>query len=119
MGPQYVIPEIQLVALFALYDLVDIWTLINAQVANGLGKLKNQIIWITLGAAANFPLSYLFSMVYKSWVAIALANIISLLPYCISETVSTTNYLRKRADACGAITKRCLYLKIKRELDAH
>lgn len=108
MGPRYVIPQLSLVLLFAVYDLVDIWTLINAQVANGLGKLKNQLVFISIGAVVNVPLSYVFSLAFRSWTAIALANIISLLPFCITETLSTARYLKRNT---GNIT-------VKKELDA-
>lgn len=118
MGPQYVILNEKLIIFFAILDLVNIWTLINAQIANGLGKLKNQLLFVTFGAVINFPLSYLFSIIYKSWVAIAIANIISLLPFCISETFSTAIYLRKRASSGDEKTEGILNLNTKKEYDA-
>jgi O-antigen/teichoic acid export membrane protein len=95
MGQKYVLANNNLIIFFALSDLAHIWTMINAQVANGLGKLKNQLLFLTSGALIYVPLAYLFSTMNHSWAAIVFANIIALLPFCISETFSTTRYLRR------------------------
>lgn len=97
MGSDYIISNLWIVATVAIFDLITIWSSINASIGNGLAKLKNQMIFLTIGAVINFPLSWMFSTVNHSWIAIVIANIISLLPYCISETISTNSYLRDRA----------------------
>lgn len=95
MGEKYASLDFKLVIFFAILDLVSIWTMISGYIANGLGKLRNQLLSLTLGVTINFPLAYLFTIFSKSWVAIITANILSLLPFCISETFSTSRYLKR------------------------
>lgn len=94
MGKEYVITDYKMIIFVAIFDLINIWSAINANIVGGLGKLKNAMVYLTIGAIINIPLSYYFSILYNSWVAIVIANIVSLLPYCISETISTTKYFK-------------------------
>jgi O-antigen/teichoic acid export membrane protein len=95
MGKKFVVLDMKMASIIAVFDLINIWSAINSNIGNGLGKLKNQFIFLTVGALINIPLALVFSRIYSSWVAIVIANIISLLPYCISETISTSLYLKK------------------------
>ena len=95
MGKQYITIGYSFPISVAIFHILNIWSGINANIANGLGKLKNQMIFLTIGALINIPLAYLFVKINQTWVMIVLANIVSLLPFCITETISTSRYLKK------------------------
>ena len=82
--------------IVAIFIMISIWMTINSVIGNGMGKLKNQIIFLTIGAMINIPLSFIFVQLLNSWSAVVLANIVSSLPYCVTETISTSAFLRKR-----------------------
>lgn len=77
---------------FAIYTGLMIWHGANCSIANGLGWLKVQMVFLTLGAVANIPLSYVFVEITGDWLSIIIANIISLLPVCIAQTI----YIQKK-----------------------
>lgn len=68
---------------------------ILASFSNGLCELRVQMIYMSIGAFINIPLSYMFSRVFDSYVAIIVANIISMLPYCIAQMCWCNKYLKK------------------------
>ena len=53
--------------------------------SNGLCELKIQIIYLTCGALVNIPIAYFFSRIHESYLAIVIANIISMIPFCIAQ----------------------------------
>lgn len=55
--------------------------------SNGMCKLRIQVIWLTVGAAANIPLSYIMSKATNSMLSVIIANIICMVPYCVIETI--------------------------------
>lgn len=73
--------------IFALAGAVLIWNSILSSMINGLGKLKIALLFLTLGAIINIPLAYLFSILTESWISIIFANVISMLPFCIVQSI--------------------------------
>ena len=78
--------------IFALSTLVVIWTAIVSSFVNGIGKLKIQFYFLTIGAFLNIVLSVVLANVFKDWIVIVVANILSLLPYCIVQTIWLNRY---------------------------
>ena len=72
--------------VFAISGSVMAYRIFLCTYSNGLCKLKNQVIWLTVGAIANIPLAYILSYILNDMVAVILANIICMLPYCIVDT---------------------------------
>jgi O-antigen/teichoic acid export membrane protein len=68
-------------------SLMTIRTIL-ATFSNGLCEIKVQTICLTLGAVLNIPLAYLFTQIMHSYIAIVIANIVSMLPYCIVQPIS-------------------------------
>lgn len=98
VGASYATITFQGAIIIGIFDIVNIWSTVNASIGNGLGKLKNQFIFLTIGAVINIPLSYLLSQIYQSWIAIVFANLLSILPYCITETYSTSKFLKNKVN---------------------
>ena len=67
--------------IFALSGTVMSLRTILANYSNGLCELRVQTIYMTIGAVVNIPLAYVFSRISGSYIAIVLANIVSMAPY--------------------------------------
>lgn len=72
---------------FVLYGTMSIWNGVVCTFVNGLGELRIQLIFLTFGAVINIPLSYLFVHIQNSFASIVAANVVSLLPFCIIQTL--------------------------------
>ncbi|WP_204206210.1 MULTISPECIES: hypothetical protein [Staphylococcaceae] len=78
---------------FAIYGSMIIWIGVNNNFANGLGKLKTQTIFFTLGVAIKIPLSWYFVNLLESWIGVLIAAILSLSLYCIIQPIWLNKYL--------------------------
>lgn len=81
--------------IFVLSGICVLWRIIVTTYANGLCELKLQEILLTFGALINIPLAYWFSQYSRSYTAIVIANIISMLPYCFAQTKWFIKYLNR------------------------
>lgn len=79
---------------FAIAMMLSIWSSILSTLAGGLGKLKILIIFMTIGAILNFPLTILFTSLTNSWIGVVISNIFSLLPLCIAQTIWLKKYFK-------------------------
>lgn len=83
-------------SIFAISGSLLLWATVITQISNGLGELKIQLIFMTIGAIVNFPLAYIGAKLLNSYIAIVIANIISLTPYCIIQPISFNSFLKKK-----------------------
>ena len=81
------------IAIFCLSVFVSMWNSIVSSFANGMSKLKNQLIFMTIGVSIFLFLIYI-TKVYQNWILIVLANSLSLMPYCISQTIWLRKYFK-------------------------
>ncbi len=81
--------------IFAISGSVMIFRTILSCFSNGLCELKIQIIFITIGAVINIPLAYIFAHEYHHYIAIVIANILSMIPYCIVQMLSFRKLFNK------------------------
>lgn len=95
LGDTYII-KASYTFTFVIYAIFVLWNSVNSTIANGLGALKMQAIFLTLGAVINIPLAYLFSRIFNSWIAIVYANIISYVPICITQPVYLNKILKEK-----------------------
>lgn len=62
--------------LFALYSIIKIFLFGITAIANGMGKLKPQLVGFTLGMVLKIPIILLLTIKIDSWIIIIIANII-------------------------------------------
>lgn len=93
LGDGYVI-KTGYTILFVIYSAFAIWNSVNSTIANGLGVLKAQAIFLTFGAILNIPLSYILAVATNSWIGIVCANIISYIPACVIQPVYLWRFLK-------------------------
>lgn len=86
--------------IFATFGAIMIWSSSITCFVNGLGDLKLQAIFLTIGAAIDIPLTYIFAKITNSYTSVCLANIIAFLPYLIVQTKWLICYLRMKVTEC-------------------
>lgn len=84
--------------IFALSGTIMSLRTILANYSNGLCELRVQTIYMTIGAVINIPLAYVFSRISGSYISIVLANIISMIPYCIAQMIWCRKYFKSRVE---------------------
>lgn len=82
--------------IFALSGSIFIWNGVLSSIANGLGQLKAQTIFFTIGAIIKIPIAWILVVVCDSWIGIVIANIIAMGLYCIVQPISLNKFLKKR-----------------------
>lgn len=87
LGNQTISVNYVAAVIFAISGTVMSLRTILANYSNGLCELRVQTIFMTIGAIANIPLAYLFSRISNSYMAIVVANIVSMVPYCVAQMV--------------------------------
>ena len=85
-------------AIFALSGTIMSIRTILANYSNGLCELRVQTIYMTIGAVINIPLAYAFSRISGSYISIVLANIISMVPYCIAQMLWCRKYFKAKVE---------------------
>ena len=83
--------------VFATATGLITWNNANCYIADGLGWLKPQLIFMTVGALANIPLAWLLTGFTGSWVGVVLANCISLLPICVVQPLYIKMRLKRES----------------------
>ncbi len=91
--------------IFAISGTLFIWNAMLTSITNGINELRISLIFLTLGAFINVPLAYLFSHITGSWISIILANIVSLLPFCIIQSVWLSKYFNRNINISVAEPK--------------
>ena len=93
LGDKTVTVNYGIAILFALSGTVMSLRTILANYSNGLCELRIQTIYMTIGAVINIPLAYVFSQISSHYASIVLANIFSMLPYCVAQMVWCNKHL--------------------------
>lgn len=99
LGDKTISVNYSIAVIFALSGTIMSLRTILASYSNGLCELKIQTIYMTIGALVNIPLAYIFSRISGSYISIVIANIISMLPYCIAQMGWCHEYFKKKLEA--------------------
>lgn len=98
LGDKTITVNYGIAAIFALSGTVMSLRTILANYSNGLCELRVQTIYMTIGAVINIPLAYAFSRISGSYISIVLANIISMVPYCIAQMLWCQKYFKAKVE---------------------
>lgn len=74
--------------VFAIMGSLLIWNSVFSSIANGLGKLKVQLICFCVGSVLKVLLAGLLVNFFDSWIGVTIANVIAMGIYCIAEPIS-------------------------------
>lgn len=82
--------------IFAIFGSLMIWNSVLSSIANGMGILKTQLLFFTVGAIIKLPIVYVLNYFFNSWIVVIVANILVLIPFCIVQPVTINNYLKEK-----------------------
>lgn len=82
--------------LIALSTVIMCLRTVLSGFSNGLYEIRLQLIYMTIGAVLNIPLAYFISLLYNHYLAIVVANIISMIPFCIAQLIWCHNNIIKK-----------------------
>lgn len=71
--------------VFFVMASTQIFFSLLSSLSNGLSLLKSQTILLLFSSVLNIPLAFLFVNILESWIGVVLANIISLIIYCVVQ----------------------------------
>jgi O-antigen/teichoic acid export membrane protein len=86
-------------AVFAMMGSLMIFNSVFSSIANGLGKLKTQIIFFTVGAVVKVALAYVLVSVTDSWIGVLIANAVAMGIYCVVQPITLRRALKELSAA--------------------
>lgn len=71
--------------IFAFYGSTYILNVVLTTIANGIGKLKTQMIFYGIGVVLKIPVILLLANLTRNWVTVMLYNAIVLMIFCVFQ----------------------------------
>lgn len=84
--------------IFAASGSMIIFISVVSTIANGLGKLKAQAVFYSIGFIIKIILSVLLVQFFDSWIGVQAANVIAMLPYCIIQPIWLSRYFNNNSE---------------------
>ncbi|MBQ8634119.1 MAG: hypothetical protein IJ420_11000 [Lachnospiraceae bacterium] len=83
---------------FAIFGSVMIFQCAVSTMANGIGKIKTQVICYAMGMFVKLLIVHIGIKLTGEWIIVVLANAIILLPYCIIQQVKLNKYFNAQIE---------------------
>lgn len=83
--------------VFAANTALYIWWGVLASFANGVGRIRTQLLCAVFGAIIYFPAAFALVDVLQSWIGIIVAGCLSMLPYSLVEPRNIRELILGRA----------------------
>ena len=83
---------------FSIFGSVMIFQCAVSTMANGIGKIKTQVICYAMGMFVKFLIVHIGIKLTGEWIIVVLANAIILLPYCIIQQVKLNKYFNAQIE---------------------
>jgi O-antigen/teichoic acid export membrane protein len=90
--------------VFSVFGFACLFNGVISTISNGLGKLRVISIFMSMGAILKIPAAYLFMQLTENWIAVVLANIVAMLPYCTIQAVYLHKHINGKIVELGAAT---------------
>lgn len=71
--------------VFAISGSIFIINSYVTTIANGLGKLKTQLIYYSIALILRLPITYLANLLCDSWIAVIVSYVILMIPFVIIQ----------------------------------
>ncbi|MBD7984577.1 polysaccharide biosynthesis C-terminal domain-containing protein [Sporosarcina sp. Sa2YVA2] len=81
--------------VFMFLGITFIWNSILSSISNGMGELKTQIIYFTIGAAIKFPLSFILVYYLESWIGVVISSVICMSMYCVAQPIWLSKFFKR------------------------
>lgn len=81
---------------FAALGSLMMFNSVLSSIANGIGELKTQAVFLCLGAVIKVPLAFIFVKCTSSWIGVVWSNVISMFFYCFVQPFWLRKYLKNK-----------------------
>lgn len=81
--------------VFALMGSTMVICSVYANISNGLGLHKTQLVCYGIGALAKPFVAWVLVSFTGSWIGLIIANIMATLPYCVIQAIIFSKYFKK------------------------
>lgn len=96
LGDVSIIAETNTQLINIMYNGVLLFYSLTATFCNGIGQIKKQVLWMSIGAALVIPLSLFAIKINSHFTSILIAKALALLPYVIIQFIWLNRFLRKK-----------------------
>lgn len=96
LGRNYLEIEIRYAVAFAVLNITIMLNGVLSSFANGIGKLRVQLVCFAMGAVIKVPVAFLLVKTMGSWIGVVWANILSLVIFCIAQPVALQKELHSQ-----------------------
>ena len=79
--------------IFAVFGASMIYQSTVSVIANGMGRVKVQVVCYGVGFLLKFVVIHFGIMMTGSWIMVVLANAMVIIPYCIIERFALNKYM--------------------------
>lgn len=79
---------------FAIYGSIFVFNSVLSSIANGLGKLKVQLLFFTVGVLLKIPILLLLNNIYNNWINVIISTNIVMIPFIIIQNYALNNELK-------------------------
>ncbi|ALC89199.1 hypothetical protein AM500_04900 [Bacillus sp. FJAT-18017] len=87
LGQNYININYLYAIVFAIFGSIFVFQNVLSTFACGLGKMKLQAYFYTIGVIFKFVFINYITSIYTDWIIMVIADIIILAPYCIVQTL--------------------------------
>lgn len=79
---------------FAALGSLMIFNAVLSSIANGVGELRTQAVFLGAGAIIKIPIAFVLVKITSSWAGVVWANVISMSLYCFVQPFWLRKYLK-------------------------
>jgi O-antigen/teichoic acid export membrane protein len=95
LGDRAIDVDIRYALVFATAGSMFIWNGVISSIVNGIGKLKIQFIFLTVGVIIKFPIAFVLTGLTGAWIGVVASDIFAMLLYCLIQPIWINKYLKE------------------------
>lgn len=83
-------------SIFALFSILMVLELADTSIANGMNRLKPQLVFFSIGAIIKIPLTILLKNIGVEWIGIIIINVFILILFNVFQYKDLNKFLLKK-----------------------
>jgi O-antigen/teichoic acid export membrane protein len=95
LGDRAINVDLKYALVFAAAGSMFIWNGVISSIVNGIGKLKIQFIFLTVGVIIKFPIAFALTELTGAWIGVVASDIFAMLLFCLIQPIWINKYLKE------------------------
>jgi O-antigen/teichoic acid export membrane protein len=95
LGDRAIDVDVRYALVFATAGSMFIWNGVISSIVNGIGQLKIQFIFLTVGVIIKFPIAFVLTGLTGAWIGVVASDIFAMLLYCLIQPIWINKYLKE------------------------